>query len=128
MRKKKEPKDFIITLFPDNLEEIKWTQRYFLDEHKNVLFKFFEHRPNISVGDIITTNIYIDKDSITKFKSKVVGVCPPLPLPATEEIFECHNSVLSKFLVEKMVSGIKEKYFAGEAQRQDWTVYFKKLD
>jgi len=124
----KTKQNFTITLYPDNLSEIKWTQQYLLKKHKDILFFFFEHEPNLSVGDIFTTNVYIDKHSSIDFKSKVVGISPPLLLPAKKEVFECHGSVLSKFMVKDMVSKIKEKYFAGKAQRLDWTIYFKKYD
>jgi hypothetical protein len=122
------PKNFIITLSPENLNDIKWTQQYLKDEHKDVLFFSFEHEPNISIGDIFTTHVYIDKNSIAEFKSKVVGISPPLSLPANVEVFNYHGAVLSEFMVEEIVTEIKEKYFAGKAQRSDWTVYFKKVE
>ena len=119
-------KDFTITLFSDNMESIENHAKYALPECKDILFFHFERQPNIETGQVFSVRVIIDEKSIVKFDAEVLDIVPPLLQPAEEEKFEMHAVPLRKYIQTAVIDQIKKDYFSGEAQRNAWTVYFKK--
>lgn len=124
-------KDFTITLFDcefsqtaitNSLDNIPET----MESSKGTMFFSFESEPNIEVGDIIKVNIIFD-DCPSYFDAKVVFKLPPLIQPPSENIFKKHEKALNEYFNPDIVEVIKNKYFNGEAQNSNWTIYFKKL-
>jgi hypothetical protein len=121
-------KDFTLTLYPEHMDEINHMRNLLVPNQSDILYFYFEQRPNIEKNDTFNLRIIIDNDSIIRYDVKAEDICPPLLQPPTEEKFALHGDILKKYLIEPLVSQIKDNYFVGEAQKTAWTLYFRKLE
>jgi len=118
-------KDFTLNMSQENMRIIHNMQSAFLSSMQELLYFSFETEPNIERNDIFNARIQIDNGSIITFDAVVLDICPPLPLPPTDEKYKTYEDVASKYLKSDLLSTIKSDYFSEKKHQKLWTVFFK---
>jgi hypothetical protein len=126
-------KPFTVTLYPDHMKGIEESLPFHNKDVRNTLYFFFDSRPNIDIGDTFTAKILLEMpvkkkaNSLIQMDAEVIDIAPPLAQPPTEQSFKSHSEVMCKFVMPEIIERMKKEYMDGEAKRNVWTVYFKKL-